>query len=91
MTEIPLIQVNNYTITLTPVEHRCITTSSLYSSFDIHELYNKGIKEVKENHLHQMKSPNSQKVNRDESVKGKSFEEVYQRLIEKQREQNKIM
>ena len=43
MNEIPLMKLNNFIITATPAENINMSSNSYYGSFDIHELYTKGI------------------------------------------------
>ena len=81
MNEIPLMKVDNYIITVTPVENKTIPTSSFCGSFDINELYNQGVIKQEERKIY----PKPKKIDIEDCIKGKSFEEVYQRLLEKKR------
>ena len=81
MNEIPLMKLNNFIITVTPAENINMSSNSYYGSFDIHELYTKGIIKQEERKIY----PKPKRIEIEDCIKGKSFEEVYQRLIEKKR------
>ena len=75
--EIPIMKTNNFTITLTPVEH--IISSNFLNTFDICTLHKQSKALIKARPIVRRKS---QSTKNEDSVKGKSFEEVYQRLLE---------
>ena len=77
--EIPIMKTNNFTITLTPVEH--IISSNFLNTFDICTLHKQSKALIKARPIVRRKS---QSTKNEDSVKGKSFEEVYQRLLEMQ-------
>ena len=77
MTEIPIMKARYFTITVTPVDD--IISSDFLHTFDIRTLHNQS-KALIASHPIAKRKPQTVKI--EDSVKGKSFEEVYQRLLE---------
>ena len=80
MTEIPIMKASDFTITVTPVDD--IISSDFLRTFDIHALHNQSKALIVSRPITKRK-PQTVKI--EDSVKGKSFEEVYQRLLEIQK------
>lgn len=89
--EFPIIQAQNYTITVSPAI-KLPPHPNPNSLYDIHFLHNKSSatpNNYKKN-IFSKKKINKNPINRAESIKGKSFEEIYQKLVERKKQNNKL-
>ena len=89
--EIPIIQAQNFIITVSPAM-KLPPLPNNNSIYDIHCFHNKSTEPTnnyKKNIFCKNKISKTP-INRSESIKGKTFEEIYQKLVEKKKQNNKL-